>query len=126
MPGSDVDVYVVGDGKWLGGETIADYGIAAITTLTADGGGEIGGVIWEAPLEIGEYDIVFDTDRNGVYNEIPDLVNDPNHPGFIVIKAKVGGTVYPVDKTALLLPWLGLGAILILAAGGLILVRRRS
>jgi parallel beta-helix repeat protein len=37
----------------------------------------------------------------------------------------VGGTVYPVDKTAILLPWLGLSLLLILAAGGLILARRR-
>lgn len=36
----------------------------------------------------------------------------------------VGGEVYPVDKAALLMPWLGLGAILILAGGGLILIRR--
>jgi hypothetical protein len=38
----------------------------------------------------------------------------------------VGGEVYPIDKAALLLPWLGLGLALILAAGGLILVRRRA
>lgn len=38
----------------------------------------------------------------------------------------VGGTVYPIDKAAALLPWLGLGAILILTTGGLILVRRRT
>jgi hypothetical protein len=36
----------------------------------------------------------------------------------------VGGEVYPIDKTALLLPWLGLSIALILAAGGLILARR--
>jgi hypothetical protein len=124
MPGSDVDVYVVGDGKWRGGETIAGYGIAAITTLTADGGGEIGGVVWEAPLEIGEYDIVFDAGQDGVYDEIPDLVDDPNHPGFTVVKTTVGGMVCPIDKAALLLPWLGLSAILVLAAGGLILAKQ--
>jgi len=38
----------------------------------------------------------------------------------------VGGTVRPIDKAALLLPWFGLGLGLVLAAGGLILVRRRS
>jgi len=38
----------------------------------------------------------------------------------------VGGTVHPIDKAALLLPWLGLGLALVLAAGGLILIRRRS
>jgi serine protease len=38
----------------------------------------------------------------------------------------VGGEVYPIDKTALLLPWLIAGAALILAAGGLILIRRQA
>ena len=38
----------------------------------------------------------------------------------------VGGEARPIDKAALLLPWLVLGAILVLAAGGLIMVRRRS
>jgi LPXTG-motif cell wall-anchored protein len=38
----------------------------------------------------------------------------------------VGGEVYPVDKASLLAPWLGLSIVLILAAGGLILRRRRS
>ena len=36
----------------------------------------------------------------------------------------VGGEVYPIDKTNLLLPWIGPGLVLILAAGGLILGRR--
>ena len=36
----------------------------------------------------------------------------------------VGGTVYPADKAALLLPWLVLGAALVLAAGGLAIARR--
>jgi hypothetical protein len=39
-------------------------------------------------------------------------------------RARVGGTVYPIDKAALLLPWLSLSIALILAAGGLILARR--
>jgi parallel beta-helix repeat protein len=38
----------------------------------------------------------------------------------------VGGEVYPIDKTALLLPWLIAGAALILTAGGLILIRRQA
>ena len=36
----------------------------------------------------------------------------------------VGGEVYPIDKTALLLPWLSLVAVLVLAAGGFMLIRR--
>jgi len=41
-------------------------------------------------------------------------------------RGTVGGIVYPIDKAAILLPWLGLSIVLILAAGGLILVRRRA
>jgi len=128
-PGSDVDVYVVRDYKWNDSDSIPpDAGpVFASKTFTADGEGEIENeVIWEAPLEIGEYDIAFDADCNSDYDEIPDLVDDPNHPGFTVVKTTVGGTVRPIDKAAILLPWLGLGAVLILAAGGLILVRRAT
>jgi len=125
-PNSKVAVYVVEEGKWLGGETIADYGIVATETLTANGGGRIEGTVWEAPLEVGEYDVVFDSGQDGIYNEIPDVVDDPNHPGFIVVLTTVGGEVYPTDKAALLLPWLGLSIALILGAGGLILLRLRS
>jgi hypothetical protein len=124
MPGLDVNVYVVEEGEWLGGETIADYGIVAMETFTADIGGGVKGIVWHAPLERGEYDVVFDANLNGDYDEITDFVDDPNHPGFTVTTGAVGGEVYPIDKTALLLPWLISSAILILAAGGLILIRR--
>lgn len=126
-PNSPVDVYVVDDGKWHDGDTIADYGIVLMETFTADDDGYIVNErLWRHPLEIGEYDIVFDADRNGDYDEIPDFVYDPNHPGFTVVETPVGGTVYPVDKTALLLPWFSLGLVLFLAAGGFILIRSRS
>jgi hypothetical protein len=123
----DVDVYVVAEGEWLGGETIADYGIVVMETFTTDDSGNFGPeVIWHAPLEIGEYDVVFDADGNGDYDEIPDFVDNPHHPGFTVLSATVGGEVHPIDKTALLIPWLSLGTILILATVGLILTRRRA
>jgi parallel beta-helix repeat protein/predicted outer membrane repeat protein len=41
-------------------------------------------------------------------------------------RGPVGGEVYPIDKAALLLPWLGLSIVLILAAGGLIIIRRQA
>jgi hypothetical protein len=124
---SKVAVYVVAEGEWLGGETIADYGIVVMKTFTTDDYGSFGPeVIWHAPLEVGEYDVVFDAGQDGIYDEIPDVVDDPNHPGFIVVKHKVGGTVYPIDKAALLLPWLGLSIALVLAVGGLILIRRQT
>jgi len=114
-PNSPVDVYVVGDGKWHDGDTIAGYGVMVMETFTTDGAGDIVNErLWRHPLEIGEYDVVFDADCNGDYNEIPDFVYDPNHPGFTVVLAPVGGEVYPIDKTALLLPWLGLALLLAL------------
>jgi len=64
---------------------------------------------------------VFDGDDNGTATV--DMGADeyyvPPPPG-----GSVGGEVYPVDKTALLLPWLSLGLGLVLAAGGLTLIRR--
>jgi len=39
--------------------------------------------------------------------------------------AGVGGDVYPVNKAALLMPWLSLAAVLVLAIGGVALVLRR-
>jgi hypothetical protein len=124
-PNSDIDVYVVEEGEWSGGETIADYGIMVMETFTADSEGDIVNErLWRNPLIRGEYDVVFDAGQDGVYDEIPDLVDHPNHPGFTVVKTTVGGEVYPVDKTALLLPWLGLSIVLILATGGLISARR--
>jgi hypothetical protein len=52
------------------------------------------------------------------YYVAPPLPPPPHGP--------VGGEVYPIDKAALLLPWLGLSIVLILAAGGLILIRRQA
>jgi hypothetical protein len=42
-----------------------------------------------------------------------------------VVPIGVGGTVIPVSKVQLLLPWLGL-SILVVAAGALIVVRHRQ
>lgn len=36
----------------------------------------------------------------------------------------VGGEIYPVDKAALLVPWIALAAVII--AGGVFLVRRKA
>jgi len=133
--GALVEVTIVAENNWQDGDDIPqDPGetIFAQATFTTDGSGMIDNqVIWSAPLEPGEYDMVFDIDGDGTYNFGADMVDDPHDPGFIVAAASsasgsVGGDVYPVDKAALLIPWLGLGLLLVLAAGGLMLVRRRS
>jgi hypothetical protein len=128
-PFSNVNVYVVSDYHWHDGDPIPpDSGdIFASKTFTTDIDGEIvNELIWHSPLEIGEYDIVFDADCNGDYNKIPDLVYDPNHPGFTVVLATVGGEVYPVDKAAILLPWLGLVLLLSLAGAYLTFIKLKG
>jgi hypothetical protein len=127
LPDSDVDVYVVRDYHWNDGDPIPpDSGaVFAHVLLTADGSGNITNqVVWMHPLEIGEYDVVFDAGQDGFYNATWDLVDHPNHPGFTVVAATVGGEVYPVDKTALLMPWLGL--VLLLALTGAYLASLRA
>jgi len=84
-PNTDVDVYVVEDRKWSDDDAIPDDVGDGMDTVTTDGDGDLGPtVVWEKPLEPGEYDIVFDVNQNGVYNALVDYVDDPNHPGFEV------------------------------------------
>jgi hypothetical protein len=130
-PDTDIHVYVKYDSTWTGGESIGgDDGDGMDIIHTGPADGSIAATIWTHPLTIGEYDIVFDVDRNGTFDVISDVVDDPHDPGFTVTAAPppprrtVGGEVYPIDKSALLLPWLGLGIALTLASGGLILARR--
>ena len=127
--GVNVEVSVVADYHWDDGDDIPPNTgdtIFAQKTFTTDSNGRIDNkVIWYAPLQAGEYDIAFDVIPNQIYNVPVDMIDDPNHPGFIV-SSMVGGDVYPVDKAALLMPWLSLGLLLALAAGGLFLARRRS
>jgi hypothetical protein len=78
------------------------------------------------PLTPGEYDIVFDTNQNGIYNAAIDVVDNPNHPGFVVEEPlPIGGIVVPVNKLGLVAPWMGLATLAGLAALGVALVRRR-
>ena len=127
LPNSDVNVYVVNDGAWSDGDPIPTDVGDGMDTIPTDGSGNIGlVVIWSAPLDVGEYDIVFDSDQNGYYDAIPDSVDDPNHPGFTVVSTAVGGEVHPINKASVLLPWIVLSVVLVLAAGVSIFIRYRS
>jgi predicted outer membrane repeat protein len=73
------------------------------------------------------------SDGNGDSTDTVDMGADeyyvappPPPPSPPSSSRSVGGEVHPIDKAALLLPWLGLSMALILAAGGLILIRRRA
>lgn len=130
QPNTDVDVYIVSDLAWSDGDDIPPDIGDGVDTVTTDDYGNFGpAIVWEAPLTPGEYDIVFDVDRDEVYDAIGDYVDDPNHPGFIVLlppPMPVGGEVYPVSKLAILAPWIALAMLLIGGISWLTLRRRRA
>lgn len=82
-----VDIYVVADRGWGGGEAVSDGLGIGVTSVVADGDGNIGPVrIWSAPLEKGKYDVVFDANRNGTYEYINDAIIGEGTTGFAVGK----------------------------------------
>ena len=126
---TDVDVYIVGDDAWTDGMVIPpDVSTDGMNTVPTDGTGDLVGPanVWPPPLTPGEYDMVFDVNQNGVYNAGVDVVDDPNHPGFVVQSEPVGGIAVPVNRLGLLAPWLGLVGLAGLAALTVALVRKRG
>ena len=119
-----VDIYVVEDREWTDGDPIpADVSGGAETVQTDADGNLLVTAVWAPTLVVGEYDLVIDANQNGYYNAGIDAVDDPNHPGFVVTGAPVGGTAYPVNKLAILAPWIALAVVI---AGAVIFsVRRR-
>jgi len=119
---SDVDVYIVPDDTWTDGMTIpSDLSDDGMNTIQTDGSGSLGPIaVWQPPLTVGEYDMVFDANQNGVYDAGIDVVDDPNHPGFTVTTSgggAVGGTAFMASKIELLTPWIALGTLILLSIG---------
>jgi hypothetical protein len=124
---ASVDVYVVDDVEtWNDDDPIpTDVSDDDYNTIVCDGSGVLPiTAIWNPPLSIGEYDIVFDVNQNGYYDLGIDGI-DSGSPGFIVVNpaTPVGGESYIVSKMLLLAPWLAL--TLVIGAGAFILIRRR-
>ena len=128
-PNTDVDVYIVGDLAWTDGMAIPlDVSSDGMNTVPTDATGNLGPAsVWPPPLTPGEYDMVFDANRNGVYDAATDVVDHPAHPGFVVQAppVPVGGVIVPVNSIELVLPYLGLAALAALAALTVALIRRR-
>ena len=125
---SEVDMYVVEDLAWNDGDPIpADVSSDGMNTLTTDDYGNLAPTnIWPPPLIPGGYDIVFDANQNGVYDASADCVDHPDHPGFVVLPPpSVGGEAYPVNKLAVLAPWVAIGTAII-AASFIVMRRRRA
>ncbi len=132
-PNTDVDVYIVGDRAWNDGDAIpTDVSSDGMNpAVPTDAAGDLGPAnVWPPPLTPGEYDMVFDANRNGTYDAAIDAVDHPAHPGFVIQAPPpppipVGGVIAPVNRLELLAPWLGLATLAALAALGFALVRRR-
>ncbi len=129
VPNTYVDVYIVGDLAWADGMAIPpDVSSDGVDTVLTDAVGNLGpALVWLPPLTPGQYDLVFDANQNGLYDAAIDVVDDPNHPGFVVEEPlPIGGIVVAVNKVKLLAPWLGLAGLASLAALTVALVRRRK
>ncbi len=96
---SFVDVYIVGDLAWTDGMAIPpDVSSDGMNTVPTDAAGNLGSTnVWPPPLTPGEYDMVFDANRNGVYDAAIDVVDHPAHPGFTVVSDTDGDGV-PDDE----------------------------
>ncbi len=83
---ANMNIYVFDDYAWTDGDNIAGYTIYASLMSVPVTGGNVGPVIiWEKKdTKIGEYDIFFDANKNGIYDAGIDAIDDPNHPGFTI------------------------------------------
>ncbi len=122
LPVTSVAITVVADDTWTNGMTIpADITDDGMNTVITDASGNIPLTqIWESPLPIGDYDVVFNTGRDMIYNTLADAVHDSNHPGFIVRAPNgegptVGGKVILMNKFELLMQYFTLPMQLMMA-----------
>jgi len=84
-PNKTVDIYIVDDYAWTGGEKITGYHVyASLKNAPTNATGSIAPTeIWPNPIP-GEYDMVFDANQNEIYDVGVDVVDHPAHPGFTV------------------------------------------
>jgi len=84
---SRTDVYVVGDrGSWKDGTELVDVS-GGVEEVDIDEDGELTLTrVWDSRLDVGEYDVVLDTDEDGEYDEGECVTDD----GFKVIDAGEG------------------------------------
>lgn len=126
---TDIDVCITEDALWVPGVTqIAPLVVDdACATVHTDGDGAFGpDLIWDTPLIVGQYDIVFDVNQNGVFDN-GDSVNNPELDdwGLCVQECPVGGATLPMSKVGLLAPLAGLVALVGGAAAAAVVWKHR-
>ncbi|MBN1763617.1 MAG: VCBS repeat-containing protein [Methanomicrobia archaeon] len=104
-----INISVVPDSNWTDGVPIpSDVSSDGVNTVQSDANGSVFALVWPQPLTVGAYDIVFDADQNGVYNEGTDAV-DSASPGFVVQER-------PAVEAVPVLTTLGLGVLMLFMA----------
>jgi uncharacterized repeat protein (TIGR01451 family) len=85
-PNSQVDIYIVDDYKWIGGEDINNFHVykSKLNVPTDTNGTIVPTAIWPNPIP-GEYDMFFDANQNGINDLEFDVLDNPHDPGLTVI-----------------------------------------
>ncbi|MEA1906351.1 MAG: hypothetical protein U9N12_05285, partial [Euryarchaeota archaeon] len=76
-----MDIHIVHDQDWNDGDPIPADVIGTVETVSVNDGDIAPVLVWHDPLTPGEYDIVIDANRNGVYNAATDGLGSGS-PGF--------------------------------------------
>ncbi len=118
-PNSTVDIYIVSDRAWTNGDNVSGNVIFAVkkNVSTNVSGDIVPTEIWLNPIP-GEYDMFFDANQNGLFEVGVDVVDHPNHPGFIVRPPQVS-VLAPFGLLALV------GLLSIIATSTLVRKRKR-
>lgn len=84
----NVRVYkVMNNNSWVDGMNLTD--VATYTSASTNSSGHLPvTLVWQSP-SIGNYDIVADTDMDGVYNSSTDFLNSSSTAGFSVAQALI-------------------------------------
>ena len=109
----NADIYVVRDQDWNDSDTIPADVTGSVETVSVVNGDIDPVLVWNAPLVIGEYDIVIDANQNGVYDASTDGL-DSGSPGFVVIGMPCCPSVPVGPDTAVPVPTISpIGAIIL-------------
>ena len=107
-----IDIYVVPDRNWTDQDPIPipDDVSGGVETVQTDGNGDVHALVWPAPLIVGSYDIIYDSDQDGIYNWGIDAI-DGASPGFSVRELPAQAPILSAVGLALLVTMMSFIAI---------------
>ena len=117
-----MNIYIFDDYAWTEGLNIATLPTpyASLFNVSIDANGTVGPVkIWnEGDTFVGEFDVFFDTNGDGIYEPLVDAVDNPHDPGFSIIRVQVP-VLMPLGIAALI------GLLSIIATSTILTKRKR-